>query len=209
MILLQVSLNNFGPFNGEHKIRLFCQDAESKHKPVRIIGGLNGSGKSSILEAVRLCLHGRQSLGNPTAADYQRHIYERFHCRPDGWRSENAHVELEILIVENGLERTYRITRHWSNKTKNTIAEDLTITQNGQELVELYSDQYQSFLNELVPLGLAEFFFFDGERIQKLAEDEGADAVVADSIRSLLGCFFWWWCRHHACHSPPTPRPTA
>jgi len=187
MILLQISLNNFGPFNGEHKVRLFCQDVESKHKPVRIIGGLNGSGKSSILEAVRLCLHGRQSLDNPTAADYQRHIYERFHCHVDGQRADNAHVELEILIVENGLESTYRITRRWSNKTKQTISEDLTITQNGQELVELYSEQYQSFLNELVPLGLAEFFFFDGERIQKLAEDEGADAVVADSIRSLLG----------------------
>jgi len=187
MLLQQISLNNFGPFEGEHKVRLFCTNVKSEHKPIRIIGGLNGSGKSSILEAVRLCLHGRQSLGNPTAADYQRHIYERFHCHPDGWRADNAHVELEILIVENGIESTYRITRSWSTKTKNTISEDLTITQNQQELVELYSEQYQSFLNELVPIGLAEFFFFDGERIQKLAEDEGADAVVADSIRSLLG----------------------
>ena len=84
MLLQQICLNNFGPFEGEHKVRLFCPDAGSEHNPVRIIGGLNGSGKSSILEAVRLCLHGRQSLGNPTAVDYQRHLYERFHRQPDG-----------------------------------------------------------------------------------------------------------------------------
>ena len=36
-------------------------------------------------------------------------------------------------------------------------------------------------------MGLSEFFFFDGEHIQKLADDNGNDQVVAESIRGLLG----------------------
>jgi DNA sulfur modification protein DndD len=103
-----------------------------------------------------------------------------------GDRASNASVALEVELVEGGVKRTYNAVRSWT-KRKETVSENIKISKDNLPLGELYPEQYQSFLDELVPLGVAGFFFFDGERIQRLAEEEGPDPVIADSIRGLLG----------------------
>ncbi len=103
----------------------------------------------------------------------------------DGRRCASSNVLLEIETVEVGHEHVYEISRSW--RDTRDICEVLHITRNGEKFRELNVDQYQSFLDELVPLGLAELFFFDGERIQTLAEEDGNDYVFAESMRGLLG----------------------
>ena len=185
MFLRKVAVNNFGPFEGQHTLDLFYPCQVENRRPVVLVGGLNGSGKSSLLEAVRLCLHGRRAFGNPRNGDYHEHLRNRIHRSNDGARCATSSVQLEIETVEVGHKHIYEIIRSWRN-TKDA-AEELHITRNGDEFREINAGQYQDFLDELVPPGLAEFFFFDGEKIQKLAEEDGNDHVVADSIRSLLG----------------------
>ncbi len=182
----KIAVKNFGPFEGEHSLELVhpCQ-AEEDRRPVVLVGGLNGSGKSSLLEAVRLCLHGRRALGNPRNGDYHEHLRNRIHRSNDDTRSATSSVCLEVETVEAGHEHIYQIIRAWRDTTD--AGEVLQITRDGDEFRGVAADQYQQFLDELVPLGLAELFFFDGEKIQKLAEEEGNDRVVADSIRGLLG----------------------
>ena len=186
MFLRKVTVKNFGPFEGEHTLDLLSpRQAEEGSRPVVLVGGLNGSGKSSLLEAVRLCLHGRRALGNPRSGDYNDHLRNRIHRSTDGSRCATSSVRLEIETVEVGHEHIYEIIRSWRDAAD--TGEELKITRDGREFREVNLEQYQDFLDELVPLGLAEFFFFDGEKIQKLAEEDGRDRVVADSVRSLLG----------------------
>ena len=45
----------------------------------------------------------------------------------------------------------------------------------------------KDFLLELIPPGLTQLFFFDGEKIQRLAEEESESEELASSIKSLLG----------------------
>ncbi len=51
---------------------------------------------------------------------------------------------------------------------------------------ELGYDQCQGFLNELIPHGIADLFFFDGEKIAELAEDESGN-ILRTAVRRLLG----------------------
>ena len=162
MFLRKVAVKNFGPFEGEHTLDLFSQCKVEDRRPVVLIGGLNGSGKSSLLEAVRLCLHGRRALGNPRNVDYHEHLRKRIHQSNDGRRCAISSVRLEIATVEVGHEHVYEIIRSWRDTTD--PREELHLTRDGQEFREIHADQYQEFLDELVPLGLAEFFFFDGEK---------------------------------------------
>ena len=185
MLLRKMAVKNFGPFEGEHTLDLLGPCRAEGRRPVVLVGGLNGSGKSSLLEAVRLCLHGRRAFGNPRNGDYHKHLRNRIHRSNEGARSATSSVRLEIETVEVGHRHIYEIIRSWRDITD--AGEELHITRDGEEFREINADQYQEFLDELVPLGLAEFFFFDGEKIQKLAEEDGNDRVVADSIRSLLG----------------------
>ena len=39
----------------------------------------------------------------------------------------------------------------------------------------------------MIPIGLSQLFFFDGEKIQGLAEDASSPLFLADAIKSLLG----------------------
>jgi DNA sulfur modification protein DndD len=64
MILHRLTLKDFGLFSGEQTFCLTPRIRYKKRRPVILIGGKSGTGKTTILEAVRLCLYGPRSLGN-------------------------------------------------------------------------------------------------------------------------------------------------
>lgn len=47
-------------------------------------------------------------------------------------------------------------------------------------------EQLQGFLNELIPVGVGDLFFFDGEKIATLAEDE-TGSILRIAMQRLLG----------------------
>ncbi|WP_239519999.1 hypothetical protein, partial [Enterobacter kobei] len=47
-------------------------------------------------------------------------------------------------------------------------------------------DEWQYFLHDLIPPGVSQLFFFDGEKISEIAEGEHDDGL-ADAMRGLLG----------------------
>ena len=132
MLLTAVSVKNFGPFHGAHTIALTPTPGTSPKRPIIVIGGRNGSGKTSFLEAVRLCLHGRRALGNPRLADYHHHLRSRIHIKPDGTSSGSVKVKLDLEVVEAGIARCYRVIRSWRNA--HDVREELRITRDGEEI---------------------------------------------------------------------------
>ena len=54
MIINRVKLNNFRSYKGEVELNF----RPNNERNVVLIGGENGAGKSSIFEAIRLCLYG-------------------------------------------------------------------------------------------------------------------------------------------------------
>ena len=52
---------------------------------------------------------------------------------------------------------------------------------------ESEAEHSQDRIDELIPIGVSQFFFFDGEDIQKLADDSSHDLYLAESIKTLLG----------------------
>ena len=57
MILEKLLVNNFGVYAGKQNFNL----SPDKKKPVILIGALNGSGKTTFLQAVDFVLYGKQS----------------------------------------------------------------------------------------------------------------------------------------------------
>ena len=191
MIFHQLTLNNFGLFGGEQTFSLTPRVRYRKRRPVILIGGKNGTGKTTILEAVRLCLYGARSLGNRVSQSaYHEYLASTIHhSQATLLQPKEAFVALEFEHVRSGEKDHYRVKRQWKTHqiTKGSIKESLIIHKNNELLSDFEAEHWQDFLNELIPIGLSQLFFFDGEKIQGLAEETSSHIFLADSIKSLLG----------------------
>ncbi|MGY1746747.1 DNA sulfur modification protein DndD [Blastococcus sp. SYSU D00695] len=181
MILDELVLHNVGTFAGRHAIEL---TPPSKHKPVVLIGGLNGAGKTTVLEAIHLALYGSLApvSGRRTGSydNYLRSLIHRGVPHTDG-----AAIELAFHAHQQGAERHYRIRRSWKSTGK-SLREILLVSVDGRHdsaLTATWSDYVETFL----PRGIAGLFFFDGEQIEALADMERSREVLASALAALLG----------------------
>lgn len=181
MIIKKLELNNFRVFAGIHEIEL---EPHSAKKPIVLFGGLNGAGKTSILTAIRFALYGRLAFEDIYQnQDYIEKLSTLIHNGVDLKLQPNeASVGLTFTYNKDGEESDFTVIRSWSRGNK----DQLSLLQNSALLNELNYDQCQGFLNELIPHGIADLFFFDGEKIASLAEDESGK-VLQTAVRRLLG----------------------
>lgn len=187
MLIKELTLNNFRVYSGENRFNLAPRKRYGKIRPIILFGGLNGAGKTSILSGVRLALYGRASLGHSVSqAKYEEYLKDSIHRnRSTGRSGTEAAVELSFSYAKLGIDSEFHVRRTWRRTTK-SVKENLQISENGEPIKGLSYDQAQNFLNELIPIGVSDLFFFDGEKIAELADDTGGHALEK-SIKKLLG----------------------
>ena len=155
--------------------------------PVILFGGKNGAGKSTIFEAILLCLYGRAAIGERIRqSEYLDYLFQRMHRSSSGLGSTRASITVEFDFVQAGVRHVYEVTRSWvaAGGTPASINVTLDLRQDGQRLDDLDQSHWDDFLKELIPPGLSQLFFFDGEKIQRLAEQDSLE--LGRSVKSLL-----------------------
>jgi DNA sulfur modification protein DndD len=181
MIFDAISLQNVGVFQGDHEIEL---TPPNKNKPVVLIGGLNGCGKTTILESLLLVLYGKLSpavrQANVSYDSYFRRLVNR-NVRP----AEGAAVELTFRSAMGGAEHTYRIARSWTFSGKR-LRERFDVYVDGMA-DSVLSDHWYDSVDRFLPVQLAGLFFFDGERIEELADPRRAPELLSSAISALFG----------------------
>ena len=80
MILDELYLQNFCLYQGLHKFSLAPQKEKGLVKPITLFGGMNGAGKTTVLDAIQLALYGSRAksasrLGKP----YEEYLKECIH----------------------------------------------------------------------------------------------------------------------------------
>lgn len=184
MIFKSLTLDNFRVFNGCHTIELAPRRDGLLSKPIVLFGGLNGAGKTSILSAIRIALLGRRAVSNSfSKKDYQEYLTEQINSSAikDDDKAP-ATIKLEFTHTHQGEHSVYTVHRTWSD----TDDEKVSLYKNNELDKSLNSEQVQSFLHDLVPPGIGDLFFFDGEKIAALAEDD-TGAYLKEAVEKLLG----------------------
>lgn len=176
MKISKLALYNFGIYAGNNVFDFNCD------KPVILIGGMNGRGKTTIIEAILFALYGRRSFAfeesGLTFPDYLKQRVNTFD------NSNTARVELEFhLSLENG-NQTYLVKREWRSSAQ-TPSVKTSVFKN-QMYDQFLSDNWSYFVEEMLPSAIAPFFFFDGEKISYLANSDD-DTYIKQSIKALLG----------------------
>ena len=157
-------------------------NANHGQKPVVLIGGMNGRGKTTFLEAVLLGLYGANSFAY-TESKYKTYgQYLRAYVnKSDG--SFTTYVEIEFSM-DNTEEEVYFVHREWDAKGQR-VREKISVKKNGTENTFL-TENWPMFVENILPSALSNFFFFDGEKIAELAV-ENTGQKMKESIKALLG----------------------
>jgi DNA sulfur modification protein DndD len=185
MILNQLTLRNFGIYRGEHSFELAPTIHRGRSRPVVLFGGINGGGKTTILDAVQLVLYGKRARCSKRGDK----PYEEFlsGCINQGVDPQSgASIRLSFLYASEGSEHVYEVTRAWSAGSGGAIRERVAILKDG-EPDGWMSENWNQLVEDLIPFGIAQLCFFDAEKIRFLAEDEGSSQALGEAIKSLLG----------------------
>ncbi len=186
MLLNKIIVNNLGVFSGRHVIDLTPRVYKEKVRPIILFGGMNGSGKTTIFDAIKLCFYGAEAFESTKDAVYKKYLKEKINSSNNSLiKAANASIAIEFEHSSFGEKNTYCIERYWE-KQKETINEYLNIKKNGSPIDEIDKTNWQTFIKELIPVGLSQLFFFDGEKIQKIMNDED-NSELKKSIMTLLG----------------------
>ena len=182
MIINELKLHNFGVYAGTNAF-----DFHSK-KPIVLIGGKNGRGKTTFLEAVLIALYGSNSFayaesGYKTYGQYLKSYVNYYD------QTGLTYVELLMMLDTPGnnqqnLTEQIRIRREWDGNGIRT-REKIIVEKNGVQDPFL-TDNWAMFIENVLPSGLSRLFFFDGEKISEIASQD-TNNELKDSIKSLLG----------------------
>jgi DNA sulfur modification protein DndD len=176
-----IKIRNISSYADEFTFDLtVCED-----KSIVLIGGQNGTGKTSLFTALKLALYGHlcfnyQSINTQYLAKIKGLINQ------DAFTSTNvnAFVEVEIEIPNEREFVSYTIKRSWSY-INNKLNEELTIFSLGFQLGT--SDQvfFQNYLFTILPPNLFDFFFFDGEQIADFFATSNYNNYVKNALLTL------------------------
>lgn len=176
MIIKELKLYNFGVYAGENIFEFVSK------KPIVLVGGMNGRGKTTFLEAILLSLYGQNSFAYQESKfkSYGQYLKSYINLS-DG--SNEASVEL-YFSLDSSEKETYRIKRSW-NGFGCRVKEDIIVYKN--EIANSFlTENWPMFIENILPSRLSNFFFFDGEKIAEVVVED-MDTKMKESIRSLLG----------------------
>ncbi len=184
MHLTKVTLKNYGVYRDKVEFDL----STTPEKPVVLIGGTNGAGKTTLFESILIGFYGQSYFDKKTTRkDYDKFLANKIHRYLGTTASaDSTSIIIDFKFFHNGMVDDYTVDRTWKNEDSRII-EELKIKKNGQRLDSVEESQWQSFIEELIPKGIAKLFFFDGEKIVKMAEEENEDIEIKSSFDSLLG----------------------
>lgn len=185
MILQELRLHNFCIYRGRHQFDLTPVVDKGRCRPIVLFGGMNGGGKTTLLDAVQLIFYGKRAScskrGDSGYEDFLKSCINNAVPQSDG-----ASVGVSFIYASEGREQVYDVDRSWNVSSTGTLRERVVILKDG-EPDSWMSENWPNIVDDLIPFGVAQLCFFDAEKVRFLAEQENCSDALGNAIKSLLG----------------------
>lgn len=186
MLFKELVLNNYKIYYGPQVLNFEIPKVQESpyRKNLILVGGLNGAGKTTILNGIHYALFGRQGM---TQKEYEDSFTSAINDRAFDEGVRESFIEL-TLEDEN---ETIIIKVTWSfDHNKKLINENRHVfvqTEGFPQKRETYTsaEEYLDFINRRIPFDVSPFFIFDGEKIQDLVVKQD-QKLMKDSIQKIV-----------------------
>ena len=180
MIVNRLTICNIRNYVGPVEIDL----SVSGDKNILLMGGLNGAGKTTFADSIRLCLYGHSINGKVMSESKYQEFLNDF-CTNTVDISE-AYISMNITVDEENPPMEIDIKRSFK-KAKNGFKELLSLKKGGSS-VELIDENYWSYyIEKLIPPNVSRYFFFDGEKVKDTIASEESTEYLFNAIKDLSG----------------------
>ena len=181
MRIISLHLENFRQFYGKSALEF----GHGKNSGITVVHGVNGSGKTSLLNAFKWVLYGTTDFdtGETTILN-ERALAET---------TLGDSVFLEVVLKFEHESSKYVVSRRQSYKRD---SKELHATEIGKSVPKVShvrsngdyreSTNPENEINQLIPERMHSYFFFNGERIDRLANVSAGDEIRS-AIRTLMG----------------------
>lgn len=179
MTFKKLTLSNFRQFYGTQQLRF----SDSTDKNVTVFYGLNGSGKTALLNAFTWVLYGIVDFERPNEL-----INERLVAEAETNEPLEAYVELNFH--HNG--KDYLLRRQAFGTKKEGM--EYQKKQDSGPIMQVIDEQGHATkdstplqtINQILPEKMCSYFFFNGERIEKLGK-RAASKDITKAIKNIMG----------------------
>ena len=191
MIFTELVIENFGAYAGKQTINLrpALKDTASHENddtihPIVLLGGMNGGGKTTLMDAIRLALYGQRakcsSRGN---LGYSEFLSQSVNSQATS--AEIAKIELSFEDIFEGHWQQFKIIRAWKRDIKD--GKDSLSIEREERFDSKLEENWDEYIENILPLGISNLFLFDGEQVKELAELDIPPPAVVEAINNLLG----------------------
>lgn len=183
MLLKKLTLSNFRPFKGEHIIEF----STNKEKNVTLVMAENGAGKTTLAQAFQWALYSKtDGFKNKSVLNS---IVEK---EMMGGTEQSVMAKLEL--EHKGIDYTIIRKQNYRKDTNGYIKQDNPTL----EIYQKQEDGNTTVINpiknlptiaNILPETLSKYFFFDGERIEKMAGEvtSGKSNEFKSAVQNILG----------------------
>ncbi|WP_019680708.1 DNA sulfur modification protein DndD [Ruminococcus flavefaciens] len=183
MQITKLELDNFSSYEG---INVFDFTVK-KNKPIVLIGGQNGAGKTSIFTAIKVALYGPLAFGyTGNNAFYSKKIKGFINDKAFQAQTFSSGVSIEIKIKKEREIKYYTVERKWQI-IDSKIEEEYNVYEGNNKLENSEKILFESYILNIIPIDLFEFFLFDGEEVGNIFSSDGYNKYVKNAMLTMCG----------------------
>jgi DNA sulfur modification protein DndD len=183
MIFTELTIENFGAYAGKQTINLCPKNNDSIH-PIILLGGMNGGGKTTLMDAIRLALYGQRAICSTRGnLGYGEFLSQSVNSQATS--ADITQIQLSFEHIFEGHWQQFKIIRAWQKNLQDG-KDSLSIVREG-DFDSNIEKNWDEYIENILPLGISNLFLFDGEQVKELAELDTPPPTVIEAINNLLG----------------------
>lgn len=178
MIFEYIRFNNYRPYYGNQTLYFRNKDNKTSNnihkKNIVLIGGLNGHGKTSLINSIYVSLFGHRYFKNKN--EYSEYISKSVNNSYVLEGGKEGSIELAFTDGNESYAIEVTFVAGYNEEFRKVYQLDNSYEKKRE--IQMSPEEYFEFIDTRIPLDVAQFFIFDAEKIRDLVGDQDKDETI-------------------------------